>query len=135
MHRGWLRSAATPRPGNPRWLDCATHGGIHYTEPDASPAPADTQPLSLTELDTFEMEDVEAQSIDWRWDGRLEYGKITLLDGDPGVGKSWCVAVIATAVTLRIMIGQRGGQYEPRDVLLLSAEDDPSNTIRPARSG
>ena len=56
----------TPRPGNPRWLDCATHGGIHYTEPDASPAPADTQPLSLTELDTFEMEDVEAQSIDWR---------------------------------------------------------------------
>jgi hypothetical protein len=32
--------------------------------------------------------DVAAERVRWLWPGRIPLGKLTVLDGDPGVGKS-----------------------------------------------
>ena len=32
--------------------------------------------------------DVEPERVEWLWTGRIPRGKLTLLDGDPGLGKS-----------------------------------------------
>ena len=38
---------------------------------------------------------VKAQQIDWLWQRRIPLGKITILDGDPGMGKSLLAINIA----------------------------------------
>jgi hypothetical protein len=68
----------------------------------------------------------------WLWPGRIPLGKVTLLVGDPGVGKS----LLALDVAARLSSGQPWPDVSqparlPTNVLLLSAEDDLADTIRP----
>jgi len=74
--------------------------------------------------------DVTPERVRWLWPGRLPLGKLVVLDGDPGVGKS--------ALTLdwaaRVSTGSPWPDRAPcpqGDVLLLSAEDGLADTIRP----
>src|SRR5262245_7869976 len=46
------------------------------------------------------MSTVQPESVSWLWEPRIPYGKVTLLDGDPGLGKSFITLAIATAVSL-----------------------------------
>lgn len=84
-----------------------------------------------------ELADVRAETVRWVWPEVLAAGKLTLLAGDPGLGKSFVTLDIAARVT-------NGGPWPPDDpsdgsgervpprgVVLLSAEDDPADTIRP----
>ena len=76
------------------------------------------------------MADVASEAVTWLWHPYIPLGKLTLLEGDPGVGKSWVALAIATAVSLgRGLPGQASG--EPCNVLLASAEDGLGDTIRP----
>jgi len=76
------------------------------------------------------MSGVEAKSVSWLWPNRIPSGCISLIVGMPGVGKSFLTAELAACIT-------NGGQWpdgmpcQRGSVLLLSAEDDPSYTIRP----
>lgn len=76
-------------------------------------------------LDTFEPADAE-----FLWAPYIPLGKITLIEGDPGLGKSWVTMDIAACVSTGDPLP---GQKRPRQgrVLLLSAEDDPNITLRP----
>lgn len=75
---------------------------------------------------------VEREEVRWLWDGVIARGKITMVAGDPGLGKSFLTLDLAARAT-------RGGPWpvgspgatEPCSVLILSAEDDPGDTIRP----
>jgi hypothetical protein len=73
---------------------------------------------------------VAADTIHWLSPGRLAAGKITVLDGDPGLGKSTLLCELAARITRGEALpgGQPG---PPRTVLILSAEDDLHDTIRP----
>jgi len=76
--------------------------------------------------------DVAPEAVGWLWPKRVPMGKMTLLFGDPGRGKSLLALDMAARVT-------RGapwpdapdGPNPPGRVVLLSAEDDPADTIRP----
>ncbi|HUW32276.1 MAG TPA: AAA family ATPase, partial [Planctomycetota bacterium] len=75
---------------------------------------------------------VQPQSIEWVWPGRMALGKLTLLVGDPGVGKSFLSLDIAARIsTGRTMPGCDSERPMPAGVVLLSAEDDVADTIRP----
>lgn len=63
---------------------------------------------------------IARERIRWLWKGRIARGEITLLVGDPGLGKSQFTCHQAAEVTMT------GGR-----VLMASAEDSPSYTIRP----
>jgi RecA-family ATPase len=76
------------------------------------------------------MSTVQPESVSWLWAGRIPYGKVTLLDGDPGLGKSFITLAIATSVSLgRGLPGEL--PRAPGRVLLLSAEDGLADTVRP----
>ena len=80
------------------------------------------------------MADVQAEAVDWLWYPYIPKGKVTLFEGDPGVGKSWVSLGIATAVTLgKGLPGQEPS--EPASVLLASAEDGLGDTIKPRLDG
>lgn len=44
------------------------------------------------------MRDVEEENIDWIWPSRLAFGEVTILEGDPGLGKSYLMQMIAAYV-------------------------------------
>jgi hypothetical protein len=72
--------------------------------------------------------------ISWLWRHRIPRGAITILDGDPGLGKSTIGANIAARVSRGWEMPPAAGPCEgaePEGVLILSAEDDNSRTIRP----
>jgi RecA-family ATPase len=75
--------------------------------------------------------DVEPEEISWLWNNRIPIGKITMLDGDPGLGKSWCAYAIAASVTTGKPLPGDNRENKPSNVLILTGEDDPADTIRP----
>ena len=80
-----------------------------------------------TRLDTVEPEDVA-----WLWPGRIAVGKLTLIAGDPGLGKSFVTLDIAA----RVSRGQPwpdapGAPHPAGGVVLLNAEDGLADTIAP----
>jgi DNA repair protein RadA/Sms len=77
--------------------------------------------------------DVETRPVSWLWRGYVPANKITLIEGDPGLGKSLLVAdLLARVTTGRTMPdGSASDLPGPANVLLLTSEDDPSDMLRP----
>lgn len=75
--------------------------------------------------------DIKSIPINWLWEGRIAIGKLTMIAGDPGLGKSLVTANLATNVS-KGYPWPAGDSIAPiGDVILLSAEDDPADTIKP----
>lgn len=79
------------------------------------------------------LSDVAPEQVRWLWPGYIPLGKLTVIDGDPGNGKSTVMCDIAARVsTGRAMPDGTSSDLEgPAGVVLLSAEDGPADTIRP----
>jgi len=102
----------------------------------ANPNPPDAVCQSV-ELDGLRIEaiclaDVEPQPVRWLWPGRFPLGKLSLIAGEPGLGKSFLTLDMAA----RVSRGDgwpcnESARSEPGGVVLLSAEDDISDTIVP----
>jgi AAA domain len=77
------------------------------------------------------LSDVQPEAVDWLWFGRLALGKLTLIDGDPGLGKS----LLSLDSTARVTTGSAWPDGLPcavsGSVLLLGAEDGLADTVRP----
>src|SRR5919107_5572070 len=76
------------------------------------------------------LSEVEPEQVEWLWPGRLPLGKLSVLDGDPGLGKSVLTLDLAVRVSAGLELPD-GGRCEPAGVVLLSAEDGLADTIRP----
>lgn len=74
--------------------------------------------------------DVEAKEIDWLWHPYIAKGKLTMAEGDPGVGKSYFTMALAAAVSNGGKVPLIGN-IEKGNVLIFSAEDDPADTLKP----
>ena len=73
---------------------------------------------------------VVPEQVEFLWYPYIPKGKLTLIEGDPGVGKSWLICAIATATAAGE--GPSGWmQNAPGNVLMLSVEDGLADTIRP----
>jgi hypothetical protein len=73
---------------------------------------------------------VEPEEVSWLWPSWLALGKLALVDGDPGLGKSAMTLDLAARVSAGIAFPD-GAECEPAGVVLLSAEDGLADTIRP----
>lgn len=77
------------------------------------------------------MADVQPEAISWLWPGRIALGKITLIAGDPGLGKSLLTATMSAIVSKGLAWPLDDTLSPIGSVVLLSAEDEPGDTIRP----
>lgn len=76
------------------------------------------------------LSDVVVEQVGWLWNRRIPLGKITVLDGDPGNGKS----VLTTDIAARLSVGRTfpdGQPCEAAGVVIMNAEDGLADTIRP----
>ena len=88
-------------------------------------------PLQRAHLQTVRLNEVAPVPIRWLWEPRIALGKVSLLSGDPGRGKS-LVSIAMAATVSRGFEWPVDGATAPRGaVLMLSAEDNIADTIRP----
>lgn len=74
--------------------------------------------------------DVEPRPIEWLWFNRFPLGKLSLIVGDPGLGKSFFSIYLAARVSQGECWPDIGAPTIPGSVIMLSAEDDLADTIR-----
>lgn len=79
------------------------------------------------------LSDVEAEVVQWIWPGRIPLGKVTIVDGDPDLGKSTLTLDLAARVTTgsRMADETLSDLPGPENVILISIEDGAADTIRP----
>jgi hypothetical protein len=81
------------------------------------------------------MAHVVPQAVDWLWNPYIPIGKLTLLEGDPGVAKSWLSlylgAIVSRGHPFPDVDGVPRQTLEPANVIYLSAEDGLADTLRP----
>lgn len=121
--------------------DLARHLGAEAVERAAAnatrPELSEDQPASLNataaELASVELQrgdSIEMRPIRWIWRDYLAAGKLHILAGAPGTGKT----TLAIALAATITAGGRwpdGSCAEVADVLIWSGEDDPEDTLAP----
>jgi energy-coupling factor transporter ATP-binding protein EcfA2 len=111
------RDDVRPRPRNREDGDVAEIHGHEITKPTIKVIP---------------MSSVTAEELRHLWRYRFYLGKLSLIVGHPGCGKSFLTTFLAAAVSRGSKLPLADGESFPAgDVVLLAAEDDPSDTIRP----
>jgi hypothetical protein len=87
--------------------------------------------MSLTALPSVPCSEIEPSTVSWLWEPYLARGKLSVLDGDPGTGKSFVAVDLAARITAGFGMPGSAAPQSPASVLLLNAEDDARDTIRP----
>lgn len=83
-------------------------------------------------LKVFRMADVKTEEIKWLWKPFIPIGEFTILEGIEGLGKSWTCCAIGCAVADGKKLPFSDSEpTEPGNVLMLSAEDSISHTVKP----
>jgi archaellum biogenesis ATPase FlaH len=74
---------------------------------------------------------VEPEPVTWLWDRFIPAGKITLLVGDPGCGKSWLSIGIAAGLSRGWHLPGDERRSEASSTVFVNYEDGIGDTIRP----
>lgn len=85
---------------------------------------------------TVRLSEIQPTKVSWLWKPYIPLGKLTLVEGDPGEGKTWLCLAIAAAVTTggrlpHPLTGRPLDAREPAAVIYLTAEDGLGDTLRP----
>lgn len=81
------------------------------------------------DLVVVRLDQVKREPVKWLWQYRIPIGRITLIEGDGGVAKSWLSLAITANVTTGSPLPGDSGARQPAKVLIFSAEDSPGETI------
>lgn len=84
-----------------------------------------------TELQMIKMSEIQSQEVAWLWYPFIPYGKLTIVQGDPGDGKITLVLNIAAKLSKGEGIDREMKLTEPLTVIYQSAEDGLADTVKP----
>lgn len=84
------------------------------------------------ELELIHMEDVVSKEVEWLWYPYIPYGKITIVEGDPGEGKTTLVLKLAAALSRGLPLPcDDDRERESIHIIYQTAEDGIDDTIKP----
>ena len=75
--------------------------------------------------------DVEATAVRWLWYPFIPYGKLTIIQGDPGDGKTTMVLNLAAKLSKGEALDENMKVTEPVNVIYQTAEDGLADTVKP----
>ena len=84
-----------------------------------------------TELKMIRMSEVQSQEVKWLWYPFIPYGKLTIIQGDPGDGKTTLVLNIAARLSKGEHLENDMNVQEPVNVIYQTAEDGLADTVKP----
>lgn len=110
----------------PQWIPVMVANWI-----EAHKAKHSSQPVAKRSVTLLPFSEIEERPVAWLWDQYLPLGKLTLLAGAGGTGKSTIAFSLAGTIS-------NGGAWPDGsrcrvagNVLIWSSEDDPADTIKP----
>lgn len=83
------------------------------------------------ELKMIRMSEVQSQEIEWLWYPFIPYGKLTIIQGDPGDGKTTMVLNLAAKLSKGEALDENMKVTEPVNVIYQTAEDGLEDTVKP----
>ena len=84
-----------------------------------------------TELKMIKMSEVQSQEIEWLWYPFIPYGKLTIVQGDPGDGKTTLILNIAAKLSKGEGLDNDMKLTEPMNIIYQTAEDGLADTVKP----
>ena len=88
------------------------------------------EPAKAETVKIIRMSDVELTSVDWLWKPYLPFGKLSVLQGNPGEGKTYFAMHLAAACTNGKLLPNME-RMEPFNVIYQTAEDGLGDTVKP----
>ena len=88
-------------------------------------------------LITAALSTIQREEVHWLWEPYIPFNKLTLVEGDPSVGKTYLLLTIAAAITRGYCLPDQCGKVakplpdHAANVLYITAEDGIADTIRP----
>ena len=139
----------TDRGCRQKWDNCAKYtayniGTIYHHADEADPGwrarfrakakkpePDNQKADTGSGLAIVRVADVEARQVNWLWKPRIARGKLTIIAGMPDVNKSTLTLDLTARVTKGGALPCGEGRVPLGSVILLTAEDDVADTVRP----
>jgi len=87
--------------------------------------------MDETNLKIINMSDVESKEISWLWYPFIPYGKLTIIQGDPGEGKTTLVLNIAAVLSKGHGLDEHMKPEQPLHIIYQTAEDGLADTVKP----
>jgi AAA domain len=117
--------ARMERKKAPKWPASVLRGGAE--KPDrAAGAARERKELEVLFLDT-----VAPETVKWLWYPYIPLGKLTLVEGDPGIGKSWFTCALAATLTTGGKLPGQHAPMPPQKVMMVNSEDGLADTMVP----
>ena len=117
------------------WGGDESSGTLGSEEPSGFQPTEDTRGTESERLERttlFSAADIVPKRVQWMWKGRIPLGKVTVIDGRPGLGKSsMLLDITARATRGREMPDGFDPTTGPCNVLIVTAEDDWEDTVVP----
>ena len=88
------------------------------------------EPSKPETVKIIRMSDVELTPVDWLWKPYLPFGKLSVLQGNPGEGKTHFAMHLAAACTNGKLLPNME-RMEPFNVIYQTAEDGLGDTVKP----
>lgn len=76
------------------------------------------------------MSEVQQTEVEWLWYPYIPFGKLTIIQGNPGEGKTFFAMQLAAACTNRRFLPQMD-PFEPFNMIFQTAEDGLGDTVKP----
>jgi len=82
-------------------------------------------------LKLIKMSSVDVEEVQWIWYPYIPYGKVTIIQGDPGEGKTTFILALIALLTKGEPLPEKETSTEPINVIYQTAEDGLGDTIKP----
>ena len=93
--------------------------------------PMENRIMETAPLEIFTAAQVEPKEIKWLWYPYIPFGKLTMIIGDSGDGKSTFALNLAAILTRGDTLPFTEASNGPMNVIYINAEDDADDTVVP----
>ena len=84
-----------------------------------------------TKLRMIKLSEIQTQEVKWLWFPMIPYGKLTIVQGDPGDGKTTLILNIAAKLSKGEGLDENMKPTEPMNIIYQTAEDGLADTVKP----